>query len=113
MTAALSGLVAANRILLRRNSRAPKLYGSGVRYQAEPRGSEKWQTIPQVIAAGRGDCEDLASWRAAELQEMGIPAKAVVIRTGRRMYHAVVLLPDGRLEDPSRRLGMKKSRGQR
>jgi len=113
LTAALSGLVAANRVLLRRNRRAPGLYASGVRYKAEPKGKEKWQTIPQVIAAGCGDCEDLASWRAAELQEMGIGARAEVIRTGPKMYHAIVRLPNGRIEDPSLKLGMKKPRGRR
>ena len=83
------------------------LYVSGVRYQAEPPGKEDWLTAPQVLRAGFGDCEDLAGWRAAEYRVMGIPARAVAIRTGPKMFHAVVQLPDGSYEDPSKRLGMK------
>jgi hypothetical protein len=82
------------------------------------------------------DCEDLAGHRAAELrclplwlcaeQELpdvaaalasgelaGIPARAVCIRTGKRVYHAVVKWPDGSIEDPSRRLGMKPPRARK
>lgn len=76
------------------------------------------------------DCEDLAGHRAAELRCMplwlceldelpdvaaalaagdieGIPARAVCIRSGKRVYHAVVQWPDGTIEDPSRKLGMR------
>lgn len=107
LAAALEGLTATNYCLLARSRKAPALYASGVRYQREPRGREQWQTAPQVLRAGFGDCEDLAAWRAAELRIQGIPAKATVIRTGPKMFHAVVQHPDGSIEDPSRRLGMK------
>ncbi len=107
LTAALLGLTAVNVVLLQRKPNAPKLYASGVRYRAEPKGREKWLTIPQVLSRGFGDCEDLAAWRAAELQCAGIGARAVVIRSGPKTFHAVVRWPDGRIEDPSRRLGMK------
>jgi len=107
LTAALEGLTATNYCLLLRSKRAPGLYSSGVRYRREPRGREHWQTAPEVLRAGHGDCEDLAAYRAAELRVAGIPARAAVIRTGPRMYHAVVMHPDGSIEDPSKRLGMK------
>ena len=112
LSAALEGLTATNVVLLGRNRNAPMLYKSGVRYRAEPVGKEKWLTVPQVIRAGFGDCEDLAAWRAAELRHAGIPARAVVIRSGPKMFHAVVRLPSGQLEDPSAKLGMLK-RGRR
>lgn len=95
---------------LRRHPETPALYESGVRYQREERGAEDWQTIPQVLRARSGDCEDLATWRAAELRvRHGIKAKAVAY--GRRkpdhvLFHIVVRYPDGHYEDPSRRLGM-------
>lgn len=83
----------------------PPLYRSGVRYRQE-RGTEDWNTAPVVLKRGYGDCEDLAAWRAAELRVMGIPAHGIVKRTGPKMFHALVLWPDGRVEDPSKILGM-------
>lgn len=107
LAAALEGLTATNYCLLVKSKRAPSLYGSGVRYRREPRGREHWQTVPEVLRAGYGDCEDLAAYRAAELRVAGIPARADVIRTGPKTFHAVVMYPDGSIEDPSRKLGMK------
>jgi hypothetical protein len=94
---------------LRRHPRMPPLYRSGVRYRREPDRSEKWRTIPVVMAAGHGDCEDLAAWRIAELRQAGIAARPCFRyrRHGsRRVYHIMVCLPDGTIEDPSRVLGM-------
>jgi len=110
LTAALKGLTAVNVVLLRRNPKAPALYKSGVRYRREKPGRENWLTIPKVISRGVGDCEDLSSWRAAELQRLGINAQVLVIRSGPKTFHAVVRWPDGRIEDPSRKLGMKGKR---
>lgn len=67
IAAALAGLVAENRELMRTRGFAP-LYRSGVRYMREPRGAENWQNVEQLERTKRGDCEDLASARAAELQ---------------------------------------------
>lgn len=85
----------------------PPLYRAGVRYQREV-GTERWLTPLQTLASGRGDCEDLASWRAAELRVSGEDpdARARVIRSGPRTWHAVVERGNGQLEDPSRELGM-------
>lgn len=104
---ALEGLVCANVALLSR-SQLPPLYRSGVRYQRERRGLERWQTCEQTFAAERGDCEDLACWRAAELRAAGeLAARAVVTRTGAHLWHVRVLRASGAIEDPSRMLGME------
>lgn len=114
---ALEGLVRVNTKLLLAALRAgrpvPPLYESGVRYKREPGTREWWQNVMDNIADKQGDCEDLATHRAAELRVGGIiagvpyPARAVCIRTGRKTYHAIVEHPDGHFEDPSRALGMK------
>jgi len=106
LTALLEGLVALNGVILDEMRNPPCLYTSGVRYVAEPPGFENWLSLDRVIRAGKGDCEDLAAWRTAELKRVGVDARAVVIRTGPRKFHAVVRWPDGRIEDPSKRLGM-------
>jgi len=86
----------------------PTLYTSGVRYQRE-RDTEDWLPPSSVMAAGWGDCEDLASWRTAELRVSGEDptARAIVIRSGPRTWHAVVERENGAyIEDPSAVLGM-------
>lgn len=93
--------------------RVPPLYESGVRYQNEPKGTiEEFATIPVILARGWGDCDDLAPWRVAELREQGEKARVRLQwkksrRSGQRMYHVVVRRADGRIEDPSKLLGMK------
>lgn len=111
LTALLEGLVAVNYVILSCMRNPPKLYSSGVRYEREQPGRERWLTVDQVIQAGRGDCEDLSAWRAAELRFFyGVPARAGVYRSGNRRFHAVVFYPDGSIEDPSKRLGMRNRR---
>lgn len=87
----------------------PALYDSGVVYKAEI-GTELWQDIPRTLELGDGDCEDLAMWRCAELNYIGIRARPYLKwrESGPKasMFHAVVRLPDGRIEDPSAALGM-------
>ena len=58
------------------------------------------------------NCEDLACWRAAELRvRYNIAARPSFLwrrkPTGSYLYHIQVKHPDGRTEDPSRRLGMR------
>jgi hypothetical protein len=113
----LQGLIAYNRILMRLR-KVPPLYDSGVRYSAERyagTGVEEARDALACLKAGSGDCEDLCAYRAAELQEQGIDANLKiywrkVLKRGRaagvRIYHVQVRLPDGRIEDPSRLLGM-------
>lgn len=107
----LRALVALNREWLKAAPETPALYASGVRYESEPIGTEEWATIPTVLARGVGDCEDLAAWRCAELQARGIAASIEAVQRpsplpGLNVWHVVVRLPGGRIEDPSRRLGM-------
>lgn len=103
----LAALTAINVDWLRRNPLAPPLYLSGVRYQTEPK--EDWLSIPEVWRRGSGDCEDLATWRAAELIVSGEPAIAYWEQpvVGRRLYHILVRRNDNTIEDPSRVLGMR------
>lgn len=89
---------------LRRHPQKP-LYASGVRYDRRDK-EERWQLPSETAARGRGDCEDLASWRAAELRLRGENARVAVKRTGPTVLHAIVRRANGRLEDPSARLGM-------
>jgi hypothetical protein len=56
----------------------PALYRSGVFWEAEKplgvsackggNGQERFLGVRQILADGRADCEDLASWRTAELR---------------------------------------------
>jgi hypothetical protein len=108
----LVGLTAIDELLLQRHPEWPDLYESGVFYQEEPAGQEDWQDAPSTLRLGNGDCEDLAAWRAAELRvRYGIQARPSFLwrrkAGGSYLYHIQVAHPDGRTEDPSRRLGMR------
>jgi hypothetical protein len=103
----LASLVLLDRVYLRTHRVTP-LYRSGVRYRREVSGSEVWQTTPILYAEGVGDCEDLAAHRAAELIESGEDsgAKALIKQVRPGLWHAVVQRGNGKVEDPSKRLGM-------
>ena len=107
----LEGLSAVNEAWLREHPEAPWLYESGVRYEEEPQGRDDWQDIPETIVLRVGDCEDLGCWRLAELRTRGREyARPYVKQTvfgPRTVYHVAVRRADGRLEDPSRILGMR------
>lgn len=86
---------------------SPSLYESGVRYRTELK--EEWKDIENLLHDGYGDCEDLSMWRCAELRNQGINTKPYIRfrRNGPMLrYHVLVQYSDGRLEDPSRKLGM-------
>lgn len=104
----LCALVAIDCDYLRANPDCPDLHYSGVRYSRES--GETWQSIPQILASGKGDCEDLACWRAAELiVRKGIDARPEAVRqsVSGKTWHIIVNLPvAGYTEDPSRALGM-------
>lgn len=111
----LDALTAINLLWLDAHPSAPSIYSGGVRYVAELPGREQWRDLPTVLASGVGDCEDLATARAAELQARGVRARAVprVVSTRSNavggvseLIHIVVRLPGGRIEDPSAALGM-------
>jgi len=107
----------------------PPLYRSGIRYAVEPWGGkcEEFADVLTMLKRGWGDCDDLVGYRVAELQESGINADVRLywrfFRNGKRvpesevtggtmppgvtmMMHCEVRHPDGRIEDPSRFLGL-------
>ena len=108
----LYALMYVDMLELEANPDLPLLFKSGVKYQEEPPGQEDWQDVLTTLSLKIGDCEDLACWRAAELRvRYGIQAEPVFIfklrPNGGYLYHILVRLPDGRIEDPSRTLGMR------
>lgn len=130
ITAGVIGLMLMDCAWLKHNPNAPKLYDSGVIYVPEarrieavptsegwPTGSkcvveygENWLTIPAILKVKKGDCEDLAAWRSAELRMAGIKATPFIkirkLANGSWRAHAVVKWPCGKIEDPSAKLGM-------
>ena len=106
----MEGLTRANEGILRARPWLPRIYSSGVRYDhRDPH--DPWCDAQAVIENGFGDCDDLAPWRAAELRvRHGIAARVVfTIEQGpvADRWHFIVEHPGGRLEDPSRALGME------
>lgn len=97
---------------LKAHPETPSIYDGRVRYEEEPPGQEDWQDIPTTLRMGFGDCEDLAAWCAAEFYvRHGIAARPTfsykIRGNGSYLYHITVKLPDGRMVDPSRQLGMR------
>lgn len=108
MARLLEVLVEVDVAYLQNHPRTPRLYRAGVRFRREPPHREAWNDIPEVLRLRFGDCEDLAAWRCAEWRMAGIHARPMLKSGGRRnLLHAVVLLPNGHIEDPSKRLGLK------
>ena len=108
---AVAALFQADVAWLRRHPDAPRLRDARIPYVAEPRGEERFQDVVATIRRGRGDCEDLACWLAAEMVVRdGIQARPEVWwrkgPAGDDLFHVVVRLPDGSLRDPSREAGM-------
>lgn len=105
--AALSGLQSLDEEILREGLAPASLYDTGARYKTEPR--ETWRHAMDVAREGWGDCEDLAAYRAAELNVSGEDpgARVMTYKTGPKRYHAVVERSGGVIEDPSANLGMK------
>lgn len=106
LEAFLEGMTALNTALIRAEN-LPSVYDVA-RYKREPRGREQWFHAAAIAKRGLGDCEDLATYRAAELRVFeGEPARVVVVKTGPKTLHAVVERADGTLEDVARALGMR------
>lgn len=74
------------------------------------KGAEVFLDIPALYRRGRGDCNELAPVRVAELWRAGIAATPYLTKDrndrGGWSYHALVKWPDGSSEDPSLILGM-------
>lgn len=118
--ALLLGLLTAwnERVLAARlaaGERLPWIDDLGVRYVAEPPPRELWLDVLELRARGEGDCEDLACAEAAMWRVYrGVQARPAFTRRPVviegfgpvMLFHCFVRLPDGRISDPSRRLGM-------
>lgn len=102
----LDALVRVNLLQLKQRPGLPGLYSGRVRYKREARGKETWKTLVEILASGSGDCEDLAAARVAELRNQGVNARIDVKRVSPRLLHIRVRHPDGKIEDPSAKLGM-------
>lgn len=107
--------ILSNRALIQECSRAgkpvPPLYRAGVQYQNEPEGiPDECLDIPKIARQGHGDCFHLSCWLVAELREKG--EKATIRLTwkrrddGTRLFHVLVRRGNGKIEDPSKKLGM-------
>jgi hypothetical protein len=87
--------------------RIPGIYCGRIRYEREPRKRERWQTALETAIRGSGDCEDLVAYRLAEIWKDGeTKARARVLHVNPTLRHVVVQRANGRIEDPSKRLGM-------
>lgn len=132
LDAKIAELTALDEQWLRENPRTPWFYESGIWYEMEPPGQEKWLPIPVMFAQrqlGKGsDCEDMACYRAAELRVRGDQYRKIpsghIVRTGPEnavafwvnhltepglkpgQYHVRVRRADGRIEDPAGMVGM-------
>lgn len=77
---AVETLARADLCYLVENPDTPTLARSGVIYQRETQdGPERWQTIPEMLASGVGDCEDFAAWLIAQLRRRGVKAAPVAM----------------------------------
>lgn len=119
LTSLLTALTSINMVVMadaaKRGFPIPPLYSSGIRYVRDGEsnlsdvGPEDWQDCVEALSRGEADCKSLACYRAAELRLSGIRAFAQFRWRDRdrgSLYHIVVQLPDGTIEDPSARLGM-------
>lgn len=106
--------ILSNRVYLREHPNTPPLYGSGVVWKNEPVGlPDELLDIPTILARKWGDCMHVSCWRVAELRERGEHARIAFqwkrsSKAGRpsRLFHVLVRRGDGKIEDPSRKLGM-------
>lgn len=96
-----------NELYLRAHRNEPELYKSGVRYGL---GNKlPWFTAPILLDKKVGDCKDLCAYRVAWLRTFGNEPRArcylKFIRVGQ--WHVQVQRQNGKLEDPSEKLGMR------
>lgn len=95
----------------------PPIYSAGVRYQREPlcrtdgemHICEEWLTAHEAYRRGVADCDDLGPWLAATLRLAGDAGARAIPRRSPAGWHIIVRHGDGRIEDPSAKLGMPTS----
>ena len=106
LAAFVEALVQVNGLFLRRNPSTVKLYTAHIVYEDRP----DWQDVPAMLLSRRGDCKSLCAWRIAELRESGQEAFAHVVfipKVKEDLFHFQVRRAGGKMEDPSRFLGMR------
>lgn len=114
LNAALEATTLANQAMLANGEAEPisELINRGhVKWKPEPfTDGEHFDLSDTVHRRGWGDCDDLSSALSAELRESGRDpgARAIVQRSGPKLWHAVTQLSDGSILDPSEAAGMKK-----
>lgn len=95
-----------NQIYLSAHREEPELYKAGVKYGLGNKLA--WFTAPILLDKRTGDCKDLCAYRVAWLRvfgkEPGAKCYLKFIRPGQ--WHVQVQRQDGRIEDPSEKLGM-------
>lgn len=116
LLAALNAMVRWNVYLFTTRPGLPPLYESGIRYVREDEAAdpqrasfpaiERWQMADVLAVTKRGDCEDLAMYRVGWLRAHGENARIRLTRRG-NIWHVTLFRADGRIEDPSARLGMR------
>ena len=110
---AVETLARANMAYLAKYPNTPSFARAPIKYQRELKitGAERWQTIPEVLERGHGDCEDLSAWVIAEARRAGLRAKPFVTgKNGKWHIRVKLRTRSGRTEifDPSRDKGMGK-----
>lgn len=87
---------------------AAEAIDKGIKWRPEPPGDEHFDMASTVLRRGHGDCDDLAPWHAASLRHTGEDpdARAIVLKSGPKKWHAVVERGDGSIDDPSADAGM-------
>jgi hypothetical protein len=99
----MEGLSMINRVAMRESGRRwPSLAAAGVRYKR----THEWRSARLLLQHRSGDCKDLVAYEVARLRELGCPVTIRLTRVS-TTWHVLIRLPDGRLFDPSRELGMK------
>jgi hypothetical protein len=111
LKALLEGLILLNRAYLIGHP-APNLYTSGVVYDR----TTIWDTIPDLLHRGYGDCKSLSAYQIAMYRHRGIEALPVfrffTNPDGSTDYHILVQTANG-YECPSRVLGMGRNENQK
>lgn len=93
---------------LYRQGRIRYLWPEVCRAPGVPGACERFLSPRQVLIEGGDlDCDDVAPWRAGQLQLQGHQAIAIPVREPQIGWHCVVEREHGTIEDPSRAVGMR------
>jgi hypothetical protein len=104
--AMLELVVLQNVEFFKANPDAPCCLDCGTIRYREPAFSDRtiFASAEDVLRLRETGCGAAAAYVAAKARTKGVLARAVVDRTAPRDYHAVVLYPDGSIEDPTANL---------